>query len=87
MTFRIKYHCGEALVGDVETAETLERARDLIDQKAADLDFKADLAVILRVTESGAEELEESRKLKPEIPLVGIGGQPIRDEIEFEYVL
>ncbi len=63
MTFRIKYHCGDALVGEVETTETLEAARSLIDAKAADLDFKADLAVILRVTQSGTEELEESRKL------------------------
>ncbi len=26
-----------------------------------------------------------SRRLKPEIPLTGLGGKPIRDEIEFEY--
>jgi len=30
--------------------------------------------------------LRESRKLKPEIPLTGIGGVPIEDEIEFEVV-
>ena len=29
----------------------------------------------------------ESRKLKPEIPLTGVGGVPIEDEIEFEYAL
>ncbi len=28
--------------------------------------------------------IAESRKLKPEIPLFGIGGMPIRDEVEFE---
>jgi len=28
--------------------------------------------------------LAESRKLKPEIPLIGHGGKPIDDEIEFE---
>jgi ribosomal protein S18 acetylase RimI-like enzyme len=28
--------------------------------------------------------LQESRKLKPEIPYVGLGGKPLRDEIEFE---
>lgn len=28
--------------------------------------------------------LAESRKLKPEIPLIGLGGKPIEDEIEFE---
>ena len=31
--------------------------------------------------------LEESRKLKPEIPLVGMDGIPIRDEIELEMPL
>jgi GNAT superfamily N-acetyltransferase len=31
--------------------------------------------------------LEESRKLKPEIPHVGLGGKPLRDEIEFEFRL
>jgi ribosomal protein S18 acetylase RimI-like enzyme len=29
--------------------------------------------------------LEESRRLKPEIPLTGLEGRPIRDELEFEY--
>lgn len=28
--------------------------------------------------------LAESRKLKPEIPLIGLNGKPIEDEIEFE---
>ena len=31
-------------------------------------------------------ELERSRRLKPEIPLVGVGGAPIRDELEYELV-
>ena len=31
--------------------------------------------------------LEQSRALKPEIPLTGLGGKPLRDEIEFEYRL
>ena len=31
--------------------------------------------------------LHESRKLKPEIPHFGLGGKPIRDEIEFEFRL
>jgi ribosomal protein S18 acetylase RimI-like enzyme len=29
--------------------------------------------------------LEQSRRLMPEIPLTGLKGRPIRDEIEFEY--
>jgi hypothetical protein len=31
--------------------------------------------------------IRESRKLKPEIPLTGVGGKPIEDEIEFEFRL
>jgi ribosomal protein S18 acetylase RimI-like enzyme len=31
--------------------------------------------------------LARSRQLKPEIPLVGAGGIPLRDEIELEMVL
>jgi len=31
--------------------------------------------------------IAESRKLKPEISLSGVGGRPIEDEIEFELVL
>jgi len=31
--------------------------------------------------------LEISRKLKPSIPMIGIGGIPLRDEIELELVL
>lgn len=30
--------------------------------------------------------IQESRKLKPQIPLIGENGIPIRDEIEMEYV-
>ena len=31
--------------------------------------------------------IAESRKLKPEIPLLGVEGRPIEDEVEFEYLL
>ncbi len=31
--------------------------------------------------------LEESRRLKPEIPLVGLDGIPLRDELELELAL
>jgi ribosomal protein S18 acetylase RimI-like enzyme/predicted kinase len=31
--------------------------------------------------------IEESRKIKPEIPILGIGGIPIKDELEFEMML
>jgi N-acetylglutamate synthase-like GNAT family acetyltransferase len=30
--------------------------------------------------------MEESRRIKPEIPMFGIGGIPIKDELEFEMV-
>ncbi|MBU0509102.1 GNAT family N-acetyltransferase [bacterium] len=40
---------------------------------------------VLRAVYPGA--LDASRKLKPEIPTVGIGGIPLRDEIELELVL
>jgi hypothetical protein len=41
----------------------------------------------MRLVAVHREALERSRKLKPEIPLIGLGGEPIRDEIEFEYRL
>lgn len=31
--------------------------------------------------------IQESRKIKPEIPLPGVGGRPILDEVEFEFRL
>jgi ribosomal protein S18 acetylase RimI-like enzyme len=31
--------------------------------------------------------VHESRKLKPEIPYFGLGGEPLRDEVEFEFRL
>jgi hypothetical protein len=31
--------------------------------------------------------LEQSRKLKPEVPVVGVDGIPLRDEIELELIL
>ena len=39
----------------------------------------------LRAVHHGA--IQESRRLKPEIPMLGIGGTPIEDEMEFEYRL
>jgi GNAT superfamily N-acetyltransferase len=41
----------------------------------------------MRLVAVHREALERSRKLKHEIPLIGLGGEPIRDEIEFEYRL
>jgi predicted acetyltransferase len=33
------------------------------------------------------DTVEESRRLKPEIPIIGINGIPIMDEVEFEKIL
>ena len=63
MVFRIRYHCGETPVGDAESVESLEDAHRLIAAKAADLNHKADLVFIFRISPSGTEELEESRRL------------------------
>ena len=41
----------------------------------------------MRLVAVHTNALDRSRRLKPEIPHFGIGGQPIRDEIEFEYRL
>lgn len=64
MAFMIRYHCGEVSLGDAETAASLEDAHKLIAAKAADLNHEADIAVIFRISPSGTEELEESRKLR-----------------------
>jgi hypothetical protein len=63
MNFRIRYHCGETEIEDAADAETLEQARMLVDLKVADLSCKAEVALIFRISPSGTEELEESRKL------------------------
>jgi ribosomal protein S18 acetylase RimI-like enzyme len=41
----------------------------------------------MHIAEVHVNALEESRRLKPEIPLVGMDGIPLRDEIELEIVL
>jgi ribosomal protein S18 acetylase RimI-like enzyme len=38
-----------------------------------------------RLVEVREGEIERSRRLKPEIPLLGEGGVPIRDELEYEF--
>lgn len=63
MSFTIRYHCGEVEIEAPESAESLEQARKIIDLKLADLSCKAEVAMIFRISPSGTEELEESRKL------------------------
>jgi ribosomal protein S18 acetylase RimI-like enzyme len=40
-----------------------------------------------RITAVHPNALEKSRQLKPQIPLIGLNGIPIRDEIELEMLL
>jgi len=39
----------------------------------------------LRMVKIYPDEMDEVRKIKPEIPLIGENGIPLKDEIEFEY--
>jgi len=41
----------------------------------------------MTIARVGINAIEEARKIKPEIPLTGEKGIPIRDEIEFEYLI
>jgi len=41
----------------------------------------------MTIARVGINAIAEARKLKPEIPLTGDKGIPIRDEIEFEYFI
>ena len=41
----------------------------------------------MTIARVGINAMEEARKLKPDIPLTGEKGIPIRDEIEFEYLI
>lgn len=41
----------------------------------------------MTIARVGINAIAEARKLKPEIPLTGEKGIPIRDEIEFEYLI
>jgi hypothetical protein len=59
----IRYHCGETEIDEPDPAETLEQARRIIDLKLANLACKAEVAIIFRISPSGTEELEESRRL------------------------
>jgi hypothetical protein len=63
MAFVIRYQCGEDQLGEAVPAESLEEAHRLVASKSADLDCKAETAIIFRLSPSGTEELEESRRL------------------------
>ena len=80
---------GRALVNAaVETAESLKCSRVwtiTTNDNTQAVKFYRALGFTLAAVHKGA--LSESRKLKPEIPLFGIDGIPITDEIELEKIL
>ena len=49
------------------------------------IDFYKNREMTLVALHRGA--IRRARELKPEIPLYGLGGEPIEDELEFEYLL
>jgi hypothetical protein len=64
MAFVIRYHCGDEIETEQpDSADTLGQARRIVDRKAGDLSCQAEVAMILRISPSGTEELEESRRL------------------------
>jgi hypothetical protein len=63
MTYVIRYSSGEDQVGEPVRAESMEEARRHVTSKRAELSCKAEIAMIFRLSPSGTEELEESRKL------------------------
>ena len=40
----------------------------------------------MRIARVGINAIDAARRLKPQIPMTGENGIPIRDEIEFEYL-
>ncbi len=80
---------GRALViAAVETAESLKCSRVWVittNDNTQAVKFYQALGFTLVAVHKGA--LNESRKLKPEIPLVGLDGIPMTDEIELEKII
>ncbi len=80
---------GSALINAVKTVAVSARCRRLwlitTNDNLAALRFYQKRGFLLVAVHRNA--LEQSRRLKPEIPLVGIDGIPLRDEIELEMLL
>ena len=80
---------GKPLVNAVLEAARREKCRRLwlitTNDNLGALRFYQKIGFHLKAVHPNA--LEVSRKLKPSIPLMGIGGIPLRDEIELEMVL
>jgi len=80
---------GSALVGEVREAAQKAGCSRLwaitTNDNTAALNFWQKIGFVLAAVYPKA--IEQSRKLKPEIPLIGNDGIPIRDEIELEIIL
>ena len=80
---------GTALIDAVKDVATIARCKRLwlitTNDNTAALHFFQKRGFMLAAVYPNA--FEQSRKLKPEIPLVGIDGIPLRDEIELEMPL
>jgi len=80
---------GSALVAAVRNAALFSKCRRLwlvtTNDNMAALDFYQKRGFSLVAVHRNS--LEQSRRLKPEIPIVGIDGIPLRDEIELELSL
>ena len=80
---------GTALIDAVKDVATMARCKRLwlitTNDNMAALHFFQKRGFMLVAVYPNA--LEQSRKLKPEIPLIGIDGIPLRDEIELEMPL
>jgi ribosomal protein S18 acetylase RimI-like enzyme len=80
---------GSALIGAVKEAASIAGCRRLwlitTNDNTHALRFYQRRGFVLAALHRNA--LEESRRLKPEIPLLGMDGIPLRDEIELEMVL
>jgi len=77
---------GTALIGAVKQAAGRERCRRLFvittNDNTPALRFYQKRGFVIAAVHVNA--IEKDRRLKPEIPLIGMDGIPIRDEIELE---
>ena len=83
---RTRQGVARALVGELDAIVSAQGARRIVlvttnDNVPAQRFYRA-CGFRLVATHVGA--VTESRKLKPEIPLLGEGGVPINDELEYE---
>jgi ribosomal protein S18 acetylase RimI-like enzyme len=84
-----RHGVGSHLMSKARDRAKLERCRRLwlitTNDNEPAIAFYKSLGMAFVATHRGA--VAESRKLKPEIPMVGYGGKPIEDELEFELLV